>query len=259
MCPWPRFQAAMFDEHTTLVTYEEWRGEPRGKAKIGQSFEGRGHCIDCGLCVRVCPTGVDIRKGQQMACIGCALCVDACNSVMSKIGLPGDLITYDSIANQEARARGDQPKLRFIRPRTIAYAALLMLIAAVMLFALSTRSTVDVSVLPDRAPLFVTLSDGAIRDGYTVKILNKAREPREYRLALEGIPGAELTVIGFQEAPATSATVPVAGDTVGSFRVFVRVPRAGVTDESMALTLVATDATTGAVVRQDTIFRGPED
>jgi cytochrome c oxidase accessory protein FixG len=258
MCPWPRFQAAMFDEHTTLVTYEEWRGEPRGHAKIGQSFEGRGHCIDCGLCVRVCPTGVDIRKGQQLACIGCALCVDACNSVMEKIGLPRDLITYDSIANQEARARGETPKLRFVRPRTIAYATLLVIVAAVMIFALATRSIVDVSVQPDRAPLFVTLSDGAIRNGYTFKILNKEREPHSYRLAVEGIAGTELTVIGFQEVPGQSATLPVAGDAVGSFRVFVRAPRESLTDESTALTLVATDEATGQIVRRETIFRGPE-
>lgn len=257
MCPWPRFQAAMFDEHTTLVTYEEWRGEPRGHAKAGQSFEGRGHCIDCSLCVRVCPTGVDIRKGQQLACIGCALCVDACNSVMEKIGLPRDLITYDSIANQEARARGDTPKMRFVRPRTIAYASLLLLVVLIMLFALSTRSIVDVSVQPDRAPLFVTLSGGDIRNGYTFKILNKEREARSYRLTMDGLPGAELTVIGYQEQPSQSALLPVAGDSVGTFRVFVKAPRASLTGPSMTLTLVATDEAGGEPVRRDTVFRSP--
>ena len=85
MCPWPRFQGAMFDEHSLIVTYADWRGEPRGGARHGQSFEGRGHCVDCSLCVQVCPTGIDIRQGQQMACIGCALCVDACNSIMPRL------------------------------------------------------------------------------------------------------------------------------------------------------------------------------
>ncbi len=259
MCPWPRFQAAMFDEHTTLVTYEEWRGEPRGKAKIGSSFEGRGHCIDCEMCVRVCPTGVDIRKGQQLACIGCALCVDACNGVMEKIGLPRDLITYDSIANQEARARGDQPKMRFIRPRTVLYAALLVVTAGIMAVTLATRATVEASVQPDRAPLFVTLSDGGIRNGYTFKILNKARELRSYRLTVDGVPGAELTVIGYQDEPSQSASLPVAGDSVGSFRVFVRVPRASLTGASSTLTLTATDTTTGEPVSRSTVFRGPEE
>ncbi len=259
MCPWPRFQAAMFDEHTTLVTYEEWRGEPRGKAKIGSSFEGRGHCIDCEMCVRVCPTGVDIRKGQQLACIGCALCVDACNGVMEKIGLPRDLITYDSIANQEARARGGQPKMRFIRPRTVLYAALLVVTAGIMAVTLATRATVEASVQPDRAPLFVTLSDGGIRNGYTFKILNKARELRSYRLTVDGVPGAELTVIGYQDEPSQSASLPVAGDSVGSFRVFVRVPRASLTGASSTLTLTATDTTTGEPVSRSTVFRGPEE
>jgi len=256
MCPWPRFQAAMFDEHTTLVTYEEWRGEPRGKAKVGQSFEGRGHCIDCGLCVRVCPTGVDIRKGQQLACIGCALCIDACNSVMAKIGLPGDLITYDSIANQEARARGEKPKFCFVRPRTIIYAVLLALAGGLMAFSLATRATVEVTVQPDRAPLFVTLSDGSIRNGYTFKILNKDRAPHSYLLTVDGLPGAQLTVIGYQDVPAQSATLPVAADTVGSFRIFVRAPRDSLTGESTVLTLIARDES-GKVVSRDTIFRGP--
>ena len=134
MCPWPRFQSAMFDEHTLLVTYADWRGEKRGHAKRGTDFSNRGHCIDCELCVRVCPTGIDIREGQQMACIGCGLCVDACNSIMDKMDLPRDLISYDSLADQAALARKEKPPaLRIIRPRTIIYATLLLLAAAGML------------------------------------------------------------------------------------------------------------------------------
>ena len=163
MCPWPRIQGAMFDEHTMLVTYEAWRGEPRAHAKAGQSPEGRGHCIDCGLCVRVCPTGIDIRNGQQLDCIGCGLCIDACNSVMAKMGWPKELITYDSLSNQAAREAGKPVRARFIRPRTLIYLALLLIVGSVMLFFLSTRALLEVTVQPDRAPLFVQLRDGGIR------------------------------------------------------------------------------------------------
>jgi cytochrome c oxidase accessory protein FixG len=257
MCPWPRFQSAMFDEHSLLVTYETWRGEPRGHAKAGQSFENRGHCIDCGLCVRVCPTGIDIRNGQQLACIGCALCVDACNSVMRKIGLPEDLITYDSIASQEARARGEQPRRRLVRPRTVAYAGMLLLVAIVMMGALAGRSTLGLNVLPDRAPLFITLADGSIRNGYTVKILNKERAAKTYRLTVEGVPDARLSVIGYAEADSESATLPVAPDSVGTFRVLVHASRDGLAGDSTPLTFVATESTGDEVARNTTVFRGP--
>ncbi|MGE5476751.1 MAG: cytochrome c oxidase accessory protein CcoG, partial [Bacteroidales bacterium] len=97
MCPYARFQSAMFDEHSAIISYEAWRGEKRGPAKVGQDFAGRGHCVDCGICVQSCPTGIDIRNGNQLACIGCGLCIDACNTVMDRYGLPHGLITYDSV------------------------------------------------------------------------------------------------------------------------------------------------------------------
>ncbi|MEK7820595.1 MAG: cytochrome c oxidase accessory protein CcoG, partial [Pseudomonadota bacterium] len=175
MCPWPRFQGAMFDEHSLIVTYADWRGEPRGGARHGQSFEGRGHCVDCSLCVQVCPTGIDIRQGQQMACIGCALCVDACNSIMPRFGLPKNLIAYDSMANQAARRLGQKPRARWLRPRVLIYAAILAVVATIITVGLATRTRTEVHVLADRAPLFVRLSDGAIRHGYTVKIRNMER------------------------------------------------------------------------------------
>ena len=186
MCPWPRFQGAMFDEHTMLVTYEAWRGEPRSHAKAGQSPEGRGHCIDCGLCVRVCPTGIDIRSGQQLDCIGCGLCIDACNSVMDKMSWPKDLITYDSLSNQAAREAGRAAArpLRCARARSSTRRCWSP--ASVMLFFLSTRASLEVTVQPDRAPLFVQLRNGGIQNGYTVKILNKDRTTQTYALASTG-------------------------------------------------------------------------
>jgi cytochrome c oxidase accessory protein FixG len=257
MCPWPRFQSAMFDEDSLIVTYEEWRGEPRGAAKHGQSFEDRGHCVDCGMCWQVCPTGVDIRKGQQMACIGCALCVDACNSIMDRFGLPPNLIAYDSIDNQIAREKGEPTRLRLLRPRTIVYLAVVVVIAAVMVFALSTRTRTSLNVLHDRSPLYVSLSDGSIRNGFTLKILNMKRENKTYTLTTEGIKGATITVIGYQEDGATTVKLPVKADDVNPFRVFVKAPRSSLSGESTDLEFRLTDDTTGAVIEHDSPFRGP--
>ncbi len=226
MCPWPRFQGAMFDEDLLVVTYEDWRGEPRGGARKGQSFEGRGHCVDCGLCWQVCPTGVDIRKGQQMACIGCALCVDACNSVMEPVRPPArtDHLRLRSPIRL-ARADGEKKtRFRLVRPRTIAYAVLLLLIATVMVVGLSTRSRLHVNVLQDRQPLYVKLSDGSIRNGYTIKIVNMVREPKTYLLSTDGLIGAEIAVLGHHLEPGPYVELDVAPDDVSSFRFFVKAP-----------------------------------
>ena len=257
MCPWPRFQAAMFDEDSFVVTYEEWRGEPRGKARRGDDFQGRGHCVDCTMCVQVCPTGVDIRNGQQMACIGCGLCIDACNDIMARFGLPGELITYDSIANQLSRARGATERVRLWRPRTIAYAAILTVVVTAMAVGLATRSRLEVNVLGDRAPLFVTLADGDIRNGYTYKVLNMLREPKTYTLGVEGIEGATLAAVGRAGESAAGVRLAVKADAVGTFRVYVRAPRAALAGRSTDLTFVLTDTATGETTRHETVFAGP--
>lgn len=258
MCPWPRFQSAMFDEDSLIVTYEAWRGEPRGKAKLGQDFEGRGHCVDCGMCKQVCPTGVDIRKGNQLACIGCALCVDACASVMDKFGLPRGLVTYDSIANQAARERGEKPRFRFVRPRTIAYVAVLTLVSVIMTTAYLTRARVEINVLHDRAPLYVTLSDGTLRNGYTYKILNMEREPKTFTLHLDGIESAQLRVIGHVDAWSGSATLPVKADAIGTFRILVRAAPGVLEGRSTDLTFQLTDDSTGRVHSHAAVFAGPD-
>jgi cytochrome c oxidase accessory protein FixG len=247
----------MFDEDSLIVTYEEWRGEPRGGARKGVSFEGRGHCVDCGLCWQVCPTGIDIRKGQQMACIGCALCVDACNSVMQRFALPPNLITYDSISNQLARERKQPTRLRLLRPRSLAYFAVLLVVAAIMTYSLATRSRLEVNVLNDRSPLFVQLSDGSIRNGYTFKILNMEREPKTYSLGTAGIDGASLIVIGLQSEPVPTVNLPVQPDDVASFRVFASAPRANLEGKTTKLRFMLTDIATGETVEHATVFSGP--
>ncbi len=257
MCPWPRFQGAMFDEDSLIVTYEEWRGEPRGGARKSQSFEGRGDCVDCGMCWQVCPTGVDIRKGQQMACIGCGLCIDACNGIMKRFGRPGELITYDSINNQIARSKGQKPRIRLIRPRTIVYACVLLLVATVMVVSLTTRSRLEVNVIPDRQPLFVKLSDGSIRNGYTFKILNMQREPKRYLLATDGIPGAEISVLGKHLEPGPYVELSVAPDDIGAFKLFVKAPVSGLVGKSTPLGFYLIDLATRESVTYQGVFNGP--
>jgi len=257
MCPWPRFQGAMFDEDSLIVTYEEWRGEPRGGARKGQSFEGRGHCVDCGMCWQVCPTGVDIRKGQQMACIGCGLCIDACNGIMGRFGLPGELITYDSINNQIARSQGQKTRVRLIRPRTIAYAGVLAIVATVMAVSLTTRSRLEVNVIPDRQPLFVKLSDGSIRNGYTFKILNMQREPKTYLLATDGLIGAEISVLGKHHDPGPYVELSVAPDDIGAFKLFVKAPMASLTGKSTPLGFYLIDLDTRESLTYEAVFNGP--
>ncbi len=257
MCPYARFQAAMFDEETLIVTYQDWRGEPRGRHKKGQSWEGRGHCVDCNQCVAVCPMGIDIRDGQQLECIGCALCIDACNGVMEKLGLPGELITYDTEANQKARREGRETSYRLVRPRTIIYALLLVIAAGTLFWGMAFRPSLEINVLRDRSPLFVTLSDGSIRNGYTFKILNMTRRPRDFTLDLSGLDEATMKVIGIAEAQTRRVHFAVKSDTVASYRIYVRVPRAAVTGKQMPLNFVLTDRATGESAIYRTVFRGP--
>ncbi|MEM7123470.1 MAG: cytochrome c oxidase accessory protein CcoG [Pseudomonadota bacterium] len=258
MCPWPRFQSAMFDEDTMIVTYESWRGEPRGKHKKGTSWEGRGHCVDCKQCVAACPTGIDIRDGVQLECIGCALCIDACNEIMGRLDLPRGLISYDTDRNLANKAEGKPLRYRLIRPRTIIYSVLLVVVATVMVWSLATRAQVDINVLHDRNPLFVTLSDGSIRNGYTIKILNMTREEKAYKLAFEGLGYAEMTVVGQEDSASQNIARLTAGsDTVATYRVFMVVPADLVQGEVQDFNFVLTELQSSETVRRGTVFRGP--
>ena len=257
MCPWPRIQGALLDEESLVVSYRADRGEPRGAHKKGQSWEGRGDCIDCNQCVAVCPMGIDIRDGLQLECISCALCIDACNTVMDKVGRPRGLITYDTYTNSQRRERGEPARIKLLRPRTIVYGSVIVVVGLVMLATLIQRPTLEANVLRDRNPLFVTLSDGSIRNGYTVKILNKLHETRSYGLTLEGLSEPKIAVVGQQDA-GDAARFTVKPNSLGSFRVFVTVPTAAVTDPSVPVTFVVTDESDGTVATNDTSFRGPD-
>ncbi len=263
MCPWPRFQSAMTDEESLIVTYEEWRGEGRAPIRKSQTWEerqaaGHGDCIDCFACVQVCPTGIDIRDGMQMGCIGCGLCVDACNEVMHKIGRPGELVRFDTQLNQVSQATaGKRVPVRLIRPRTILYAAMMSVVVGLIAAGLALKPGLDISVLRDRAPLYVALSDGSIRNAYTFKISNMTRDPRDYVLTVGGLAGAELAAAGEDQGKITTGLhLSAAPDSVATYRIFVTAPTSSLHGASMELTFTLTSAN-GEAARYSTVFMGP--
>ncbi len=264
MCPWPRIQTAMLDEHSLIVTYQADRGDNRGPKRKSQNWDERraqgfGDCIDCGQCVQVCPMGIDVRTGEQADCINCGLCVDACDSIMIQQGLPTRLIAFDSLAAQDTRASGKTYQWRLIRPRIIVYALLMLVIGGAMAWSFALRPSLNITVLRDRAPLFVTLSDGSIRNAYTFKVANKTRQDRSYTLSVAGLPNAEIKVIGEAEDEAAShtATISAAPDSVATYRVYVTAPRTAVSATSLPLTFQLSDTGTNEKNSHDSVFMGP--
>jgi cytochrome c oxidase accessory protein FixG len=232
MCPWPRIQTAMMDEKSLLVTYKDWRGEKRGSLKEAQANPGSfGDCIDCNQCVAVCPTGVDIRDGPTIGCITCALCIDACDKVMAQVGRPRGLIDYCTLDDAEAEKAGaePQPHLKAIlRPRTLIYGTIWAGIGVAMLFMLGQRTRLDLAVQHDRNPVFVQLSDGSIRNNYTLKIRNMETRPRTVDISLSGLTGAQMwTAQGSRESAADTISVDVPADSVQKLRLFVAAPASG--------------------------------
>ncbi|HWA88790.1 MAG TPA: cytochrome c oxidase accessory protein CcoG [Rhizomicrobium sp.] len=244
MCPWPRIQGAMVDNEALSVTYRTDRGEPRGAHKKGEPWEGRGACIDCNQCVAACPMGIDIRDGAQLECINCGLCIDACDDVMLRIGRPKRLIAYDTDANVRRRLRAEPARFRFVRPRTVLYAGVMTVVAAFIVFGLSTRHSVDLDVLRDRNPDFVTLADGAVRNAYTLKLMNRADAPREFDLALEGVTPRAVTLIGLGEVK-LPVRVAVGADKVRTLRLLVTVGARDLTPGSTPIEIVVTPAAGG--------------
>ena len=225
------------------------RGEPRVSIKKADELRGHGFpagdCIDCYQCVAVCPTGIDIRNGAQLDCIMCGLCIDACDTVMKKVGRPTGLIAYDTDINVARRTEGKPPIYRIVRPRTLIYVGLIALVGAVMLYALLTKSYLDISVRHDRNPLFVTLSDGSIRNAHTVHLLNKRRDVGTIELEIEGLPEAEIHIVGVDSVVPGKPMIPVGPDQSREVRVLVTVPADVHIDRSTPLTFRATDIATG--------------
>ena len=213
MCPYARFQSAMFDKDTLIISYDSARGDPRGGRgrRADPKTLGLGDCIDCGLCVQVCPTGIDIRKGLQYECIGCAACVDVCNGVMDKMGYARGLVRY---ATQNSMAQGwssRQMWSRVFRPRVLVYSAVLVLICAGLVISLWLRDPFKVDVVRDRGSLARLVEDGRVENGYRIQLMNATEHAQRYRITASGLQNAQ--VVGRSEldlGPAEARWVPLA-------------------------------------------------
>jgi cytochrome c oxidase accessory protein FixG len=213
MCPYARFQSAMFDKDTLIISYDPARGEPRGarSRKAAARPSAVGDCIDCKLCVQVCPTGIDIRKGLQYECIGCAACVDVCDGVMDKMGYPRGLVRYDTqngMANGWSRAQLWQ---RVRRPRVLVYTGVLVLIVAALATSIALRKPFRVDVVRDRGTLARLVEDGRVENGYRLQLMNATESTQRYRLHIAGIDGA--AIVGRAEldiGPAEARWLPLA-------------------------------------------------
>jgi cytochrome c oxidase accessory protein FixG len=260
MCPWPRFQSAMLDEQTFIVTYEAWRGEPRGHGKHAvRAGRGLGECIDCNACVNVCPTGIDIRDGVQLECISCGLCIDACNNMMRRSGGKPWLITWDTLARQAARKAGRHEPLRLLRPRTVIYLSALLVAFGAIAAGLAQRSTIGFSVLHDRAPLFVRLAGGEVRNAYTIKLANKTSAPAEFELGVAGLPDATLILSEASAEAHPWLALPVGADTETGFRVLVQGTPRHLEHGRQKLDFVVRDRRSGEQATYGSLFLGPRE
>ncbi|MGV6812267.1 MAG: cytochrome c oxidase accessory protein CcoG [Brevirhabdus sp.] len=255
-CPWPRIQAAMMDEDTITVAYREWRGEPRGKHRKAEGAENLGDCIDCNACVNVCPMGIDIRDGQQLACITCALCIDACDEMMDKIGKPRGLIGYMALTDEANEREGNTvvPVWKHIfRLRTMLYTALWSLVGVGLLVALFVRSDIELTVAPVRNPLYVTLSDGSIRNTYDVRLRNKLGEAQPFRVTVKAATDLIVSLEGVD-----GDTVIVPADSAKMQRVYVVAPTGS--DAAKAdrtdLRIWVEDLANGERAFNNTVFNG---
>ncbi|CAG0982324.1 Putative electron transport protein YccM [Rhodocyclaceae bacterium] len=204
MCPYARFQSVMFDPDTLIVTYDAKRGEPRGVRSKKADPRGLGDCVDCGICVQVCPTGIDIRKGLQYECIGCSACIDGCDQVMDKLGAPRGLIRYSTENAMEQNFGRAEIVAHLVRPRILLYTAVLVAITAAAAYSIAVRLPLKVDVIRDRGVLAREVEGGLIENVYTLRIMNTDEKPHRYRIGVAGLEGIALADAGETEVGAAS-------------------------------------------------------
>lgn len=251
MCPWPRIQAAMMDEHSLTVAYRDWRGEPRGKLGMAE-----GDCIDCMACVTVCPQGIDIRDGQQVECITCALCIDACDNVMEKIGRPRGLIDYCTLNDEPLERAGNAPRTvwnHILRLRNFIYFGLWAAIGIGLVVALFIRSDFSASVKPDRNPRYVTLSDGTIRNAYDLKISNQTGEDRVFHISVKTEEPLRLDLEGTDEL---KVSVPADGRVHQRVYIFAKSEYSASKSDTSPVRFWIEAMDNGELTYVDTMFAG---
>lgn len=248
LCPYARLQGVMYDQDTVLPAYDAERGEPRGRLKKGQEAEHKGSCIDCKVCVAVCPTGIDIRQGQQEGCITCGMCIDACDSIMDKTNQPRGLIRYASYKELHHNA----PTIPlYKRPRVIIYALILLAALSGVIYGFSHLSPTEFNVTPDRQPLFVRLSDGSIQNKYTLKLLNKTDQAITVNYVIEGLEGATLHGLAPDVVIAPGKITPVTA--------LVKVPKSVLKSDVTPLTFIAEVSEKQRLsIKYKTVFMGPK-
>jgi cytochrome c oxidase accessory protein FixG len=258
MCPYARFQSAMFDHDTLIVSYDERRGEgARGRANLGKGLktrderqaQGVGDCIDCSYCVQVCPVGIDIRNGLQYQCISCALCIDACDTIMDNLKWPRGLIGYTS----ENALNGKKTNL--LKPKTIGYGVILTAAISILTWSIVTRAPYTATVEQVRQPLYSQLADGSIRNTYEIKLNNKLTAPMTLGISIEGLSSAVLDMDGMeritlepQERLKLLARVQVAPDPTG----------VGETSDKITFVVKPLEGATASPIRQEVPFSMPE-
>jgi len=244
MCPYARFQGAMFDRDTLIISYDSERGEPRGSRRRGSDArsQGLGDCIDCTLCVQVCPTGIDIRQGLQYECIACAACIDACDSVMDKVGSPRGLIRYSTEHTLHHES------YRLFRPRTLVYSGILLLLLTIMVVSIATRKPAILDVIRDRNALYRDVGRKGIENNFTVRVINKQNDAHDYVLSVSGIEGVQMS---------DAAEFHVAGESVVSLPIAVTVPHDKAAGGNVIYFELRSTDGSNIVVTEESRFRGP--
>lgn len=236
MCPYARFQSAMFDHDTLIISYDAERGDPRGSRRKGTDYkqQGLGDCVNCGICVQVCPTGIDIRDGLQYECIGCAACIDACDQVMDKMSYPRGLIRYTTENALNHEYKDSQFLQRLFRPRIVIYTVILTATAAAMVATLAMRSPIRLDIIRDRTTLVKETSDGWLENLYQAQLINTDEQEHTFKLSVKGLPGIKL-------APDDIITVPAAATHEVNISVQVEPQNAPSGSSKIEFELVATD------------------
>jgi cytochrome c oxidase accessory protein FixG len=249
LCPYARIQAVMGDAQTILPAYDESRGEPRGKIRKGQEEDKKtGDCIDCFQCVQVCPTGIDIRQGQQLGCITCGLCIDACDSIMDKVGRPRGLIRYASLDE----LMGRPVKKLYQHPRTWVYVAILILALSGIVYGMTHLGALKLSVVPERQPLYVRMSDGSIQNKYSFKVLNKTAKDVYVKVKAEHGVKDQIIVDADQQFLTTHSRST-------SFTIFVKATEENIKQEVTKIEFKVYNVDDPQMEAEyDTVFNGPK-